>query len=114
MVSVDEKTGIQALERYHERSPESKGFKKRKEYEYIRHGVTTLMAGVNVENGQIIAQHQGQTRDEQDYCLFIKKLVSQLPEMDQVVILSDQLNTHLSESLVRWIAELEEYDQHEI
>jgi hypothetical protein len=47
-----------------------------------------------VEDGKVIAYHQGQTRDEEDYCNFIKGMVNQLPELDEVVILSDQLNTH--------------------
>lgn len=114
LLSVDEKTGIQALERYEARGPMIKGFKKRKEYEYVRHGTSTLIAGVNVENGQLIAYHQGQTRDENDYCRFIKEMVNQLPELDRVVILADQLNTHVSESLVNWIAELEEYEPIEL
>lgn len=114
LLSVDEKTGIQALERYEERGPKSKGFKKRKEYEYVRHGTSTLIAGVNVENGKVISYHQGQTRTEDDYCEFIKEMVDQLPELDKVVILADQLNTHVSESLVIWIAELEEYETTEL
>lgn len=114
LLSVDEKTGIQALERYEERGPKSKGFKKRKEYEYIRHGTSTLIAGVNVENGEVIKYHQGQTRNENDYCEFIKEMVYELPELDKVVILADQLNTHVSESLVIWIAELEEYQRIEL
>jgi len=113
-LSVDEKTGIQALERYEERGPKSKGYKKRKEYEYVRHGTSTLIAAVNVEDGKVIAYHQGQTRDEEDYCNFIIGMVNQLPELDEVVILSDQLNTHLSESLVNWIAQLEEYQHSEL
>jgi hypothetical protein len=114
LLSVDEKTGIQALERYEARRPKSRGYKKRKEYEYVRHGTSTLIAAVNVEDGKVIAYHQGQIRDEEDYCNFIKGMVNQLPELDEVVILSDQLNTHLSESLVNWIAQLEEYQQSEL
>jgi transposase len=114
LLSVDEKTGIQALERYEERGPKSRGYKKRKEYEYIRHGTSTLIAAVNVEDGKVITYHQGQTRDERDYCEFIKGMVYKLPELDQITILSDQLNTHVSESLVIWIAQMEEYQQSEL
>lgn len=114
VLSLDEKSGIQALERYEERGPKSRGFKKRKEYEYVRHGTSTLIAAVNVEDGKVIKHHQGQTRDENDYCEFVKELVAGLPELDQVVILADQLNTHVSESLVAWIAKLEEYERTEL
>ncbi len=114
LLSIDEKTGIQALERYEERGPKSRGYKKRKEYEYVRHGTTTLIAAVNVEDGKVIGHHQGQTRDEADYYGFIKRVVDKLPELDKVTILSDQLNTHVSESLVIWVAQMEEYDQSEL
>ena len=105
VLSVDEKTGIQAIERHEATAPKSKGGHKRREYEYERHGTTTLIAAVNVGKGELINAHLQPTRDEQDFGNFIKETVSILPEMDKVVILSDQLNTHISETLVRFIAE---------
>ena len=110
LISIDEKTGIQAIERKVERAPESQGGHKRVEYEYIRHGTTTLIAANNVEDGQVINHHLGPTRDEIDYADFVKQTVYSLPQMDQIIILADQLNIHLSETLVRWIAQMEEYE----
>lgn len=109
VISIDEKTAIQATERTVQIAPISKGGHKRKEYEYIRHGITTLIAANNVENGQVINAYLGQTRNEKDYCDFIKQTVYRLPEMDRVILMADQLNTHMSESLVLWIAQIEEY-----
>lgn len=111
VVSADEKTGIQALERHTGQAPASKGGHERKEFEYARHGTTTLMAATLVENGRLLHSHLGPTRNEADYADFLKQAVDKLPEMDRVVILSDQLNTHLSESLVKWIAEEEGYGE---
>lgn len=111
VLSVDEKTGIQAIERYEATAPQSKGGHKRREYEYERHGTTTLIAAVNVRNAELMNAHIQPTRDEQDFGNFIKETVSKLPDMDKVVILSDQLNTHLSETLVRFIAEEGGYTQ---
>lgn len=105
VISVDEKTGIQAIERHQSKAPVNKGGHTRGEYEYERHGTTTLIAGVNVSNGAIINAHIQPTRNEQDFGNFIKETVSMLPEMDKIVFLADQLNTHLSETLVRFIAE---------
>lgn len=112
VISIDEKTGIQAIERTVSAAPNSKGAHQRVEYEYIRHGTTTLIAANNVENGRVINYYMGDTRNETDYADFVKGTVHALPEMDQVIILSDQLNTHVSETLVRWIAECEGYDEH--
>jgi len=114
VISIDEKTAIQALERHHARASQSKGKHKRVEFEYTRHGTTTLIAALNVENGQLIKQHLGQTRNEQDFADFTKKVVAKFPEMDKIVILSDQLNTHLSATLVEWIAQEQAYDATEL
>ena len=114
LISIDEKTGIQALERFIAQAPNSKGGHQRKEFEYIRHGTTTLIAANNVENGQLINHYLGPTRDEITYADFVKQTVSKLPEMDQIIILSDQLNTHVCESLVNWIAQEEEYQMDQI
>jgi len=114
VISIDEKTAIQATQRTVQVAPISKGGHKRKEYEYIRHGITTLIAATNVENGQLINAHLGQTRNEEDYSDFVKQTVFSLPEMDRIIILSDQLNTHVSESLVRWIAQTQEYQTDEL
>lgn len=114
VLSVDEKTCIQAIERYESIAPQSKGGHKRKEFEYKRHGTTTLIAAINVGNGQLVNAHLQATRDEKDFADFIKQTVGALPEMDKVIILSDQLNTHLSESLVRWIAESGGYGEEDL
>ena len=108
---MDEKTAIQAISRHTDSAPVSKGGHTRKEYEYTRHGTTTLIAAVNVENGKVFSAHLGRTRTEKDYLKFTQKMICKLPELDKVVILSDQLNTHVSESLVSWIAQQEGYDQ---
>lgn len=110
VISVDEKTCIQALERFVEFAPKTKGGHKRKEYEYVRHGTTTLIAANNVENGKIINVHLGPTRNENDYAEFIQQTVYSLPEMDRIILLADQLNTHVSETLVCWVAQIEGYD----
>lgn len=105
VISVDEKTGIQALDRHQQRAPDSQGGHQRQEFEYKRCGTTTLIAAVNVEDGRVIHHHLGPTHKEADFADFIKATVAKLPAMDRVVILADQLDTHLSEALVRWISE---------
>lgn len=114
VLSVDEKTGIQAIERFEATAPKSKGAHKRKEFEYKRHGTTTLIAATDVSDGKLFHAHLQPTRDEQDFANFIKHTVGLLPEMDKVVILADQLNTHISETLVRWIAESGGYGQEDL
>lgn len=104
MLSVDEKTGIQALERLEGTAPESKGLHVRKEFEYTRNGTTGLMAAVDVATGKIASHRLHPTRNEEDFLAFIEEVVAQYPQQDEIVIMVDQLNTHKSESLVRWVA----------
>ena len=105
VLSVDEKTCIQAIECHEAIAPKSKGGHHRREFEYKCHGTTTFIAAINVANGKLIHTRLQSTRDEKDFADFIKQTVAMLPEMDKFVILSDQLNTHLSETLVRFVAE---------
>ena len=67
VLSVDEKTGIQALQRLQAQAPESKGGHRRKEYEYTRHGTTSLMAAFDVAKGNISNQRIHPTRTEADF-----------------------------------------------
>lgn len=73
-----------------------------------------MIGAINVENGKIVNSTLGRTRNEEDYVTFIKITTTKLPEMDKIVYLSDQLHTHVSESMVRWVAEMEEYEEEEI
>jgi hypothetical protein len=79
-----------------------------REYEYIRHGTVCLIAARDVGNGDIIAQTIQQTRNEQDFLTFIQKTVATDPDKEWLFI-ADQLNTHVSASLVQWIAKQIEY-----
>lgn len=104
LISVDEKTGIQALERIAADQSMRTGQPRRLEYEYERHGTTCLMAATNVAQGNILHHRLHPTRTEADFLLFVKGVVARLPEDEEIVFLADQLNTHLSASLVKWIA----------
>lgn len=114
VISVDEKTGIQAISRLEASAPMNKGGYLRKEYEYERHGTTTLIAATDVGSGNIINYHLGATRDEEDFADFMKLTINKLPEMDKIVVLVDQLNTHISKSLVCWIAEQGGYTKEDL
>ena len=66
LISVDEKTGIQALERVEGIAPKSKGLKQLQDYEYTRHGTTCLIGATNVANGDIPNYMLNETRTETD------------------------------------------------
>lgn len=102
-LSIDEMTGIQALERAAPTKPCQPGQVEKREFEYIRHGTQTLIANLNVATGQIVCPSIGQTRTEQDFVDHIARTVAADPTARWTFVL-DQLNIHQSESLVRLVA----------
>lgn len=109
-MSTDEKTGIQALERAAPTKPMrpsvagQTGRAERQEYEYLRHGTQCLIANFEVATGKQIAPRIGQTRTEEDFVAHIAQTVATAPD-EEWIFITDQLNTHQSESLVEWVAQ---------
>jgi len=103
-VSIDEMTGIQALERTAPSRPMRPGRVERREYEYIRHGTQTLIAAFDIATGKVSGKI-GARRTEQDYAAFLERLIASEPAATKWEIIADNLNTHLSESVVRLVAE---------
>lgn len=104
VISTDEKTGIQALERLHPTLPARPGKTERVEFEYRRHGTLCLIANFNVATGKAILPTIGPTRTEEDFAAHIGRTIDTDPDVTWVFVL-DQLNTHKSEALVRLVAE---------
>lgn len=104
IISYDEMTGVQALERIAADLPMTVKKPQAIEFEYKRHGTQTLIAGMNVTTGEIIGTC-GDTRTEEDLKNFIDQVVSKNKGYKKYHFVGDQLNTHKSESLVRWVSE---------
>ncbi len=103
VVSTDEMTGVQAKERLHPSLPMAPGSVMREEFEYLRHGTQCLIANLEVATGQIIAPTIGPRRTEEDFAAHITQTIETDPEAAWIFV-TDQLNTHQSETLVRLIA----------
>jgi transposase len=104
VMSSDEKTGIQALDRKYPDRPMQPGRVRLQEHEYIRHGTQALMANLEVATGRCVAPSIGDRRQEADFVAHIAQTVALDPEGAWIFIV-DQLNTHQSASLVRWVAQ---------
>jgi transposase len=103
-VSVDEATSLQALERNAPDKPAQPASVAKQEYEYTRHGTTTLTAGLDVVTGQIVSPTLEATRTEPEFVAHIARTVNLDPTGHWAFVV-DNLNTHASESLVLWVAE---------
>ena len=102
-VSVDEKTGIQALERINPDKNALPGSIAKLEFEYERHGTQALIPSFEVGTGRIIAHHIGPTRTAEDFAALIENTIK-IDSEGGWIFVADQLNIHKSEELVRLIA----------
>jgi hypothetical protein len=97
-------TGVQALEhKYPDKLP-LPGKTATMEFEYIRHGTTSLIGCFDIADGFIYKPYLNNTRTEEDFCKAISEVVNTAPQ-DNWVFVCDGLNTHKSETLVRFVAE---------
>ncbi len=104
VVSTDELTGVQALERKHPGLPLAPGKVARREFEYIRHGTRSFILSRDVVSGQVVAPACGPTRTEADFLAHLQGVVATDPAATRWHVVVDNLDTHRSESLVRWVA----------
>ena len=98
-VSVDEKTGIQALSPISPTKPMRPGVPERREFEYKRHGTQCLTANFEVATGRILSPTVQPTRDEADFAAHIKRTVATDPGAGWIFV-ADNLTTHCSTTLV--------------
>ena len=103
-LSVDEVTSLQAIERNAPDKPAQPDSVSKQEFEYTRHGTTTLTAGLNVVTGMIVCPTLEATRTEPEFVAHIARTVDTDPDAEWIFVV-DRLNTHQSESLVKFVAE---------
>jgi transposase len=104
VVSTDELTGVQALERAHPGLPPAPGKVERREFEYVRHGTATFILNRDVVTGRVIAPSCGPTRTEEDFVAHLQQTLATDPSASRWHFVVDNLNIHHSEALVRYVA----------
>jgi putative transposase len=97
-MSIDELTGVQALERKHPGLPRVPGKVERREFESIRHGTCALIVTRDVVTGQVIAPSAGPTRTEADFLAHVQGVVATDPAATRWHIVVDNLDIHRSAS----------------
>jgi len=109
-ISTDEMTGVQALSPKHADLPMRSGSVLRREFEYERHGTLSFMVNFDVASGQVGQVSAGPTRNEADFLAHVRHTVEADPSIGQWHFIVDNLNTHQSESLVRYVADESDLD----
>ena len=108
--SSDEKMALQATEHTNPKQAMKPGQVERIDPEYERHGTTGIIASRNVATGEIVKPLVQPTRKEEDFAKHVELIVNTNP-FGRHIFVTDHLNTHLSETLVRIIAKNEGIDQ---
>src|SRR2546421_2545216 len=101
VLSVDEKTSIQAKERKHPDQGVAAGRPRRREFEYIRHGTASLVAALHVHRRKVLAQPI-ERNNSKNFCAFLESIEAAVdPELAIHVIL-DNGSSHVSKETKAW------------
>jgi len=102
LVSVDEKTGIQAKSRKHPDLPARPGRDARREFEYVRHGTISLIAAMNVTTGEVIAERITRN-DSATFTAFLTMLDQSIPPHLGIHLIMDNGSSHTSRATHAWL-----------
>jgi hypothetical protein len=102
VLSVDEKSQIQALDRTQPGLPMKKGRASTMTHDYKRHGVTTLFAALNVLEGKVIGQCMKRHR-HQEFIRFLNVIEARVPKKKTIHVIVDNYATHKHPDVMAWL-----------
>jgi len=111
VLSVDEKSQIQALDRTQPLLPLRPGIPARQTHDYKRHGTTTLFAALNMLDGTVIGQCLPRHRAK-EFVKFLKQIDAQTPADLDLHLIVDNYSTHKSPVVKRWLAKHKRFHLH--
>ena len=111
VLSVDEKSQIQALDRTQPILPLRPGLPERQTYDYRRHGTTTLFAALNVLDGTVIGECHSRHR-HQEFLQFLERIDASVDSRLDVHIVLDNYATHKHPVVKKWLAAHSRYHVH--
>ena len=111
VLSVDEKSQIQALDRTQLQLPLRPGIPARQTHDYKRHGTTTLFAALNMLDGTVIGQCLPRHRN-QEFLKFLKLIDKETPKNLDLHVIVDNYATHKHENVERWLSRHKRFHLH--
>jgi transposase len=111
VLSVDEKSQIQALERTRPLLPLRPGIPARQTHDYHRHGTTTLFAALSMLDGKVIGECLSRHRSE-DFIRFLRRIDRETPTDLALHLIVDNSSTHKSPPVKRWLARHKRFHFH--
>lgn len=111
VLCVDEKSQIQALDRSAPVLPMMPGMPERRTHDYVRHGITTLFAALDVATGKVIGSIHRRHRAA-EFKKFLAKLDHEVPADLDVYLICDNYSTHKAPQIVKWLATHPRFHMH--
>ena len=111
VLSVDEKSQIQALDREQPVLPMMPGIPERRTHSYVRHGTTSLFAALNIASGFVIGKCYKRHRAA-EFLDFLKQIDLQVPDSLDIHIIMDNYATHKTAVIKAWLARRPHYHVH--
>jgi transposase len=111
VLSVDEKSQIQALDRTQPGLPMKKGRAGTMTHDYKRHGTTTLFAALDVATGQVIGQCMKRHR-HQEWLKFLRTINRSTPKALDLHLIADNYATHKHPAVKAWLAKHPRFHMH--
>src|SRR5215469_15826498 len=111
VLSIDEKSQIQALDRTQPGLPLKKGRCGTKTHDYKRHGTTTLFAALDVATGKVIGQCMPQHR-HQEWLKFLRRIEATAPKHLDVHLIADNYATHKHPKVIAWLERHKRFHMH--
>ncbi len=102
VLSVDEKSQIQALDQTQPGLPMKKGRGATMTHDYKRHGTTTLFAALNTLDGTVLSQCRDRHTNE-EWIAFLRLIDKQTPKDKQLHIIADNYSAHKHPNVQRWL-----------
>ena len=102
VLSVDEKSQVQALARSQPAFPMMPGMPEKRTHDYVRHGTTSLFAAFNVADGTVISSLHRRHRSI-EFKKFLTKIDAEVPADLQVHLICDNYSTHKHPTVVKWL-----------
>ena len=103
LISIDEKTGIQARSRKHPQIPARPGRDARREFEYVRHGTICVIAAMNVTTGEVIAE-RAEKNNSAAFTSFLAMLHQMIRPHLRIHLIMDNGSSHTSRATRAWLA----------
>ncbi|MFQ6331918.1 IS630 family transposase [Nocardia sp. CWNU-33] len=111
VLCVDEKSGIQALDRSQPVLPMMPGMPERYSHDYVRHGVTSLFAAFDIADGAVISKLYSRRRAT-EFKKFLIAIDKAVPAELDVHLVCDNLSTHKTSTINAWLAKHPRFHMH--